>query len=229
MEDVISTANVIKLDDRAVAGLNARCYNLSGYTSGVPWNYLYCISEGGVPLYVVAESVGVTVKQEAIRYSNNVSYSDYVLPSGQVDDLGAVSYKPGVNRTFQDTGDAVCREDGKPVIRMFSTTWCPHCKWIKDTFDETVKKYALEGKIVARHWEFDALDDSLTPDAENAVPDSEKAVFDKYNPSGGVPTYVFGCKYVRIGNGYESKQDPDSEKKEFEDIIRELATCPQCV
>jgi thiol-disulfide isomerase/thioredoxin/outer membrane lipoprotein-sorting protein len=230
MKDAITTANVIRLADRTVAGVDARCYNLSGYTSGMVWSYVYCISEGGVPLYVVAESAGVSIKQEATRYSSNVSSSDYVLPSEQMDPIDViVPYEAGVNRTFQDTGDVVCKEDGKPVIRMFSTTWCPHCKWIKETYDETVKKYVDEGKIIARHWEFDTLDDTLTPEAENAVPDSEKALFDKYNPSGGVPTYVFGCKYVRVGNGYESGNGLAAEKKEFEDLIRELSSCPQCV
>jgi hypothetical protein len=101
MESAISAANVIRLADRIVTGVNARCYNLSGTTSGMAWNYLYCISEGGVPLYVVAESGGVSILQEAILYSNNVSSSDYVLPSGwegPADDT--VPYEAGANKTF---------------------------------------------------------------------------------------------------------------------------------
>ena len=47
--------------------------------------------------------------------------------------------------------------------------------------------------------------------------------FDKYNPQGGVPTFVFGCKYIRVGNGYESTQDLEAEKKEFVSLIEELA------
>ena len=224
MEDAISGATVQRLAERVVAGVSAKCYNLSGSTSGIPWDYVYCISEGGVPLYVVAESGGMEITQEATMYSNNVSYSDYVLPI-QNNDYGGKnsSSEAATTRTFKATGDPVCEENGKPVIRLFSTTWCPHCKWIKSTFDETVKKYVEGGKIVAHHWEFDTLDDTLTPDVEKAVPASEKAVFDKYNPQGGVPTFVFGCKYIRVGNGYESTQDLEAEKKEFVSLIEELA------
>lgn len=32
-----------------------------------------------------------------------------------------------------------------------------------------------------------------------------------------------------VGNGYESAQDLEAEKKEFVDLIRELSTSPQCV
>ena len=224
MEAAISGASVQRLSERVVAGVSAKCYNLSGSTSGIPWDYIYCISAGGVPLYVDAESGGMEITQEATMYSNNVSYSDYVLPTQNNDESGNNSTsETAAARTFKATGDPLCEENGKPVIRLFSTTWCPHCKWIKDTFDETVKKYVDEGKIVAHHWEFDTLDDTLTPDVEKAIPDSEKAVFDKYNPQGGVPTFVFGCKYIRVGDGYESTQDLEAEKKEFVSLIEELA------
>lgn len=230
MDAAISSATVQRLAERVVAGLSAKCYNLSGSSYGVAWDYLYCVSEGGVPLYVVAESGGIVITQEATAYSNNVSSLDYILPvqDNAIDQNNASDLitpaEPVTKRTFQETNDSLCLENGKPVIRLFSTTWCPHCKWIKDTFDETVEKYVVEGKIVAHHWEFDTLDDTLTPEKEGAVPDSEKAVFDKYNPSGGVPTYVFGCKYIRVGNGYESTQDLEAEKKEFIMLIEELAS-----
>lgn len=225
MANAISTANVKKLPDRMVAGVNSKCYNLTGSTSGMPWDYLYCISERGVPLYVVGNSNGVLITQEAVKYSNNVSSSDYALPSEQKANSSRASpYQSRDKKTFQDTGDALCTENGKPVVRMFSTTWCTHCKYIKSTFDETLKKYVEAGRIVAHHWELDTSDDTLTPEKETAVPDTEKAVFDKYNPGESIPTYVFGCKYLRIGNGYESSKDLEAEKKEFEDLIEEISS-----
>jgi len=36
-----------------------------------------------------------------------------------------------------------------------------------------------------------------------------------------VPTYVFGCKYVRIGNAYETLGE---EKAEFRRVIEKLLT-----
>ena len=60
--------------------------------------------------------------------------------------------------SFADTGEAVCLEDGKPIIRLFSTRTCPHCVWVKNTFDKVAREYVLSGKIVAYHWEVDTGD-----------------------------------------------------------------------
>jgi parvulin-like peptidyl-prolyl isomerase len=128
---------------------------------------------------------------------------------------------PGIS-TFRDSGDELCTEDGKPIIRLFSTTTCPHCKWIKGTFDSVAKEYVEQGKIVAYHWELDTKDDTLTEEAENDVPVNELALFQKYDPQGGVPAFVFGCKYVRIGNAYEAQNDLAAEEAEFRNLIEEL-------
>lgn len=122
--------------------------------------------------------------------------------------------------TFSQTEDELCTEDGKPLVVLFSTTWCPHCKWIKSTFEETVKEYG--NSIKAYHWEIDINDNTLTSAVETVVPTELKALYSKYNPKGSIPTFVFGCKYVRIGNGYERQKDLDSEKAEFKEIIDEL-------
>lgn len=123
--------------------------------------------------------------------------------------------------TFTETQDPVCMQDGKPIIRLFSTTTCPHCQWIKNTFDTVAKEYVGAGKIVAHHWELDSGDDTLTTQVEAKIPQEEFAIFQKYS-NGGVPTFVFGCKYVRIGNGYESTQDLQSEEAEFRQIFNTL-------
>jgi thiol-disulfide isomerase/thioredoxin len=112
--------------------------------------------------------------------------------------------------------------DGKPVIRLFSTTWCPHCVWIKSTYDRVVNEYVSQGKIVAYHWELDTGDNTLTNETETEVPASEKAVYQKFNPQGSIPTFVFGGKYYRIGNGYEREQDLGKEEAEFRAVIEEL-------
>ena len=46
--------------------------------------------------------------------------------------------------------------------------------------------------------------------------------FKKYNPKGSIPTFVFGCKYVRVGNGYERDDDLASEAAEFRAVIEDL-------
>ncbi len=129
---------------------------------------------------------------------------------------------PAEITTFTDAGTAIELKDGKPVIRMFSTTWCPHCKWITDTYESVVKEYADRGLIVAHHWELDINDDTLTPDVEGSVPQEEMEIYRTFNPRGGVPTFIFGGKYVRIGNGHERTGDLKAEEAEFRAVIDKL-------
>jgi len=82
--------------------------------------------------------------------------------------------------------------------------------------------YVDEGLIVAHHWEVDTGDDTLTDQVEEVVPDSEVAIFDDINPQGSIPTFVFGCKYYRIGTGYEQEDDLESEAAEFMAVIEAL-------
>lgn len=124
-------------------------------------------------------------------------------------------------RTFIDNGGAIETKKGKPVIRLFSTTGCPHCRWIKDAYEETVREYVDRGEIIAYHWEFDLDDNTLTAEKE-LVPKSEKEIFRRFNSRGTVPTFVFGSKYYRIGNGYEREGDLEAEKAEFRAVIEEL-------
>jgi len=143
-----------------------------------------------------------------------------MLFGGQNPGQGNIT-NPGI-KTFSLMEGPVEVIDGKPVIRLFSTTWCPHCVWIKETYDRVAKEYADAGKIVAYHWELDTGDNMLTPEKETAVPASEQAVFAKFNPQGSIPTFVFGGKYYRIGNGYEREQDLTLEEQEFRAVIEEL-------
>jgi thiol-disulfide isomerase/thioredoxin len=124
--------------------------------------------------------------------------------------------------TFSAVNGSVETIDGKPVIRLFSTTWCPHCNWIGPTYDKVVSEYVAQGKIVAYHWQLDTGDNTLTPEKETEVPASEQAVYQKFNPRGSIPTFVFGGKYYRIGNGYEMEQSLENEEAEFRAVIDEL-------
>ena len=82
--------------------------------------------------------------------------------------------------------------------------------------------YVEDDLIVAHHWELDIRDDTLTDQAEQAVPDDEMAVFLGFNPQQSVPTFVFGCKYYRIGTAYEQANDLESEAAEFMAVIEAL-------
>ncbi|MBN1618616.1 thioredoxin family protein [Candidatus Dojkabacteria bacterium] len=122
--------------------------------------------------------------------------------------------------TFTEYDTDICKEDGKPVVYLFSTTWCPHCEWVAATFD----KWAKDNKsdITAYHWQLDTGDNTLTSDVETEVPAEHQAVYEKFNPGGSIPTFVFGCRYGRVGNGYETEDDLDKEKKSFDAVVEEL-------
>ncbi|MBN1156812.1 peptidylprolyl isomerase [Candidatus Woesearchaeota archaeon] len=123
--------------------------------------------------------------------------------------------------SFKDTGNPVClNADGKPIVTMFSTTASAHSKWISDSFDKVMKEYSE--KIEAHHYQLDTGDDTLTAAVETVVPQKEREAFIKYNPDSSVPTFIFGCKYIRAGNYYETQNDIASEEKEFRAVLNAL-------
>ncbi|MFP4424321.1 MAG: peptidylprolyl isomerase [Candidatus Woesearchaeota archaeon] len=122
--------------------------------------------------------------------------------------------------TFNKIGDDVCTEDGKPIIRVYTSSTCPHCHWVNPAVDEVLKEYS--DQIVARHWEVDTKDDLLTPEEEGSIPAQDMQVYQENNPEGYVPYFDFGCVYNRVGTGYEREDDLEKEKQEFRTIIEEL-------
>ncbi len=123
-------------------------------------------------------------------------------------------------QTFSSSSNSLCTIDGKPVIYMFSATWCPHCRWAGPVFDKVVESYG--NQIVAYHWEMDTGNNVLTPEIETNVPDDQMQIFRRYNPGGGIPTFVFGCRYYRIGTGFEAEDDKTAEEAEFRAVIDKL-------
>lgn len=119
--------------------------------------------------------------------------------------------------TFEKTEDSICKEDGKVIIRMFSTTKNSASNSISQTFDALANEY--KDNIIAYHWQLDTGDNTLTAVQENGIPKEEVNIFQKYNTKNTVPTYIFGCKYVRVGNAYETL---DEEKAEFNRVIEKL-------
>jgi len=136
----------------------------------------------------------------------------YKSPSSQAEGI----------KTFQELNNEVCKQDGKPIIRLYTTSTCPHCRWISSTYEKVVKEYIDKGKIVAYHWELDTKDDLLTTIKEAEIPMPEIELFQKYNQQYAVPEFLFGCKYLRIGNGYEAQNDLSSEEAEFRAVINKL-------
>jgi len=169
--------------------------------------------------------------QQELKVEQEKALAKYIRELRAESDIRVYTARPSLSKgiqatpgiqTFSMREGEVCTENGKPIIRLFSTTTCPHCKWITDAYEETVMEYVNQGKIVAYHWELDTEDNTLTSFKETYVPEEEKNLFVEFNPRRSIPTFVFGCKYYRIGNGYEQENDLNSEKREFKAIIEKL-------
>ncbi|MFH1403690.1 MAG: hypothetical protein ABIH11_05410 [Candidatus Altiarchaeota archaeon] len=144
----------------------------------------------------------------------------YAMPSRNPPEFSL--NKTGSFRSFTVVEGDVCTKDGKPIVRMYSTELCPHCRWIGPTFDKVASEYAASGRIVAYHWSFDAHDDVLTTVREDSIPGSEESLYYTFNPSQTVPTFVFGCKYYRVGNAHERDGGLAAEEADFRAVIEEL-------
>lgn len=162
-----------------------------------------------------------TAKQESAleTYVNQLkAKSEIKIISEEEDAIIEEKTENGV--TFEETGDEICKEGGKAVIRLFSAEVDPHSQWVSGTFNKVAKEYS--GKIAAYNWQIDTGDDLLTEIKEEKIPRSEIEIYKKYNIAGSVPTFVFGCKYSRIGNGYEEEGSLKKEEAEFRKLIEGL-------
>ncbi|MEK6902220.1 MAG: hypothetical protein AABX02_01370, partial [archaeon] len=90
------------------------------------------------------------------------------------------------------SGAEICTEDGKPIIRLYSTTVCPHCRWINSTYNGVMDEYIKAGKIVAHHWDVDLGNDQFTPAKESAIPTAELNLYKSVNDRLSDPTNMFG-------------------------------------
>jgi thiol-disulfide isomerase/thioredoxin len=120
-------------------------------------------------------------------------------------------------QTFSDSGKEICYEDGKPIIRMYSSSSCGYCSWSKPIYQEVVNQYVNEGKIVAYLWE-DMKKDLLSG---IAIKDEEVNLFSEFS-KGGVPVFVFGCKYYRLGAPYS--KTTNGEQLEKQELINTIET-----
>ncbi len=118
--------------------------------------------------------------------------------------------------TFTETGDEICTKGGKPVVRLYTTSGCKSCDELEKAFYDAVGDY----DVVVYHWELDTGQNIYTEEMETGIPKSELDIFQKYNPKSTVPTYVMGCRYVRVGAG---GSDMEEEKQELSSVISELS------
>ena len=73
---------------------------------------------------------------------------------------------------------------------------------------------------MAYNWEGNSGDNLLSLEVETVIPAEEMEIFNRFNPGGGVPTFVFGGKYYRVGIFY--RDDLVSEEADFRAVIEAL-------
>lgn len=113
---------------------------------------------------------------------------------------------------FSVSKDEVIMENGKPVIYFFGSESCPHCKWEQPVIQKVVEKFKDK---VSYHESIDS--------------ETDKDIFTKYNPNGGVPTLVLAGKYFRVGSG--ESWGADQEEKYLTALVCKLTgseTQPAC-
>jgi hypothetical protein len=122
-----------------------------------------------------------------------------------------------IKNEFKENSDEICTEEEKPVIRVYTSSNCDKCAEVKPSLEAALDNY----DVVLYEWELDTGDNLATSDKETGLTKSELDILKRYNPKGALPTYVFGCKYVRTGNAFETV-DLNKEQEAFEEILAEL-------
>ncbi len=211
-----SSNNTVSADEAAQIVLNA-------FESQIPGSNIEFVSSENVgdSLYEVTLSIDGQLGSAYVTRDGGFLIQE-IIPLADISGGDAPSGNtpsPVEGSTFLSSGDEACVDDsGKPYVILFSTTWCPHCEWIGSTF-EGLATESFGDQINLQHWEIDIGDNTLTPGLETEVPEDMLALYQKYNPQGSIPTFVIGCEYFRIGNGYESQDDLAAELEDFKNTI----------
>jgi len=94
------------------------------------------------------------------NYNAFHDYVDNLIDNSDVEVLADNADK-FVLRNFEVTGDELC-DAGKPIIRLYTTSWCEVCETSVSVFNNLVKEFVEDGSVKAFHWSIDTGDDLLT-------------------------------------------------------------------
>ncbi|MBI2138536.1 peptidylprolyl isomerase [Candidatus Woesearchaeota archaeon] len=157
---------------------------------------------------LLLETLGTALETfvNQLRSNSVITYSNRPTPTGEKEPLYGSS--------FRDSGEGVCKDDGKAVIRLYTASGCKGCPLAAKSFEEVLKGFV--GKIQFRHWELNTGDNLATPETEKGVPQRELGMFKKLDRDGKVPFSIIGCKYYRAGNFFATATE---ESKELAAVI----------
>ncbi|MDD2731706.1 MAG: thioredoxin family protein [Candidatus Pacebacteria bacterium] len=104
---------------------------------------------------------------------------------------------------FSVSEEEVCLENGKPIAYFFGSNSCPHCAWEHPIFQKVMEKFKDQ---ISFH--------------DNMEGQGDQDILYKFNPQGGIPTMVLGCKYYKIGSG--EKDGEETETKNLTAVVCKL-------
>ncbi len=87
----------------------------------------------------------------------------------------------------------IIKEDGKPVVFLFTSSTCPHCNWEKPVLKAVVDQFG---------------DNIVYKQREDSTEDQD--VYSQFG-TGGVPLVVLGGKYYREGAGENLGEEKEKE------------------
>jgi thiol-disulfide isomerase/thioredoxin len=112
----------------------------------------------------------------------------------------------GKFQTFIDTGLDICRNnEGLPIIILFSTSRCAHCRWIGETYETSVMEYAKNGLIEAHHYDLDIKDDLLTTAVETEIPQRFYKIFKLRDPEEYVPYFNLAASMTGLATDMKNR------------------------
>jgi len=100
--------------------------------------------------------------------------------------------------------EEICKEDGKPIIYLFGSNNCPHCRWLHPIITGIAEEF--KGYI--------SLHDNMDSDADGDV-------YSRFG-TGYIPLTVLGCKYYRTGTKHEGENNTKAETDEITALICKL-------
>jgi len=136
---------------------------------------------------------------EVVTSYQGQQISIYITKDGGYLFLSAYDTSENIEQEQQTIGnflvskDGVCKEDNKPIIYLFGTNTCPHCRWEHPIINNVTSKFE---SYISYH--------------DNIDTEKDGEIFSKYS-SGGIPTLVLGCKYYRVGSGESIGQEQETK------------------
>lgn len=153
------------------------------------------------------------------------SYSSWVFNANLVQDNPDTGIETSTIRTFSVYhNETICTLHGRPIIWMFSDPGENWSEYVRPAYEHVAREYIDSGKVIAHSWLFGEHiydgDDNLTYWEERYIPGREVSLFKIYDTPGVVPMFIFGCKYYRIGAGFQDNLI--FEGAEFTNVIEQL-------